>query len=428
MTTIDNSVVTQFQKKRLDNGLTVVAERHPSVRSLCAAVWVNVGSAGDPPAHAGISHFIEHMIFKGTKRRSPLEIAVSLESRGGELNAFTDREMTCYHAFSLAEDLPLVLDLLSDMCLSPTFPVDQLEKERHVLLQELAQIEDSPEETLGDTFFEMIWGNHPMARPIIGSRQSIKGIQTKDLWAHYQKYYRPENLVLSIAGRFEFDRLFSDVEKWFSTPSTAPRKKAAKPRALRFHPEKKKKKFDSDQAHFMLGFEAVGFKSPARFDGLILSFFLGGGMSSRLFQEVREKAGLAYTIDCDYIPYADTGVFTIHSSLHPKSVQKCSDIIKTELQRLMEIPLSEAQLEVVKGQLRGTILLGADQMEVRQESIGRNEMVFGRYISVEEVLGEIESVTPERIQAFARHTFTKKKEAILLLGNHSGGVAKLSVA
>ena len=418
----------EFQKKRLENGLTVVAERHPSVRSLSAGVWVNVGSALDPKPQAGISHFIEHMVFKGTKRRNPLEIAVALESRGGELNAFTDRENTCFHAYSLSEDLPLVLDVLSDLTLSPTFPEDQLEKERHVLLQELAQIEDDPNDILGDLFFEMIWGTHPMGRPIIGSRKTIKAIGTKDLWSFYSKHYRPESLVLSVAGNFEFPALFELVEKYFSSPATTSHVKPAVRKPLKFQPEKKRKKFSSDQAHLMLGFESVGFRDPARFDGLILSFFLGGGMSSRLFQEVREKAGLAYSVDCDYIPYADSGVFTIHSALHPKSVKKCTEIIAIELKRLMDAPLSEKQLDVVKGQLRGTILLGADQMEVRQESLGRNEVVFGRYVSVEEVIREVEGVTPERVQQFAKNTFHKKKEAVLLLGNLSGVPSKISVA
>ncbi len=418
----------EFQKRRLDNGLTVVAERHPSVRSLSAGVWVNVGSAADPLRHAGVSHFIEHMVFKGTKRRSPLEIAVALESRGGELNAWTDREMTCYHAFSLSEDLPLVMDLLSDMSLSPTFPADQLEKERHVLLQELAQIEDSPDDMMGDIFFEMIWGKHPFGRPIIGSRKTIKAIGTKELWAHYTKHYRPESLVLSVAGNFEFSDMFATVEKCFASPKTSSRTKLVERKALKFKSNKKRKTFNSDQTHLMIGFETVGFRDPARFDGLILSFFLGGGMSSRLFQEVREKAGLAYSVDCDYIPYADSGVFTIHSALHPKSVKKCAEIIKHELKRLMEEPLSNAQLEVVKGQLRGTILLGADQMEVRQESLGRNELVFGRYISVEEVIREVEAVTPARVQKFAQNTFHKKREAVLLLGNLTGVPSTISVA
>ncbi len=417
----------EFQKKVLNNGLTVVAERHPSVRSLCAAVWANVGSGLDPTARPGISHFIEHMVFKGTKNRSPLEIAVALESRGGELNAFTDREMTCFHAFSLSEDLPLVMDVLSDLCLSPTFPEDQLEKERHVLLQELAQIEDSPEEMLGDMFFEMIWGNHPMGRPIIGTRQSIMATKSKDLWAHYQRYYRPENLVLSVAGQFKFDELFKEVEKRFNSPATVSRKVVTKPRAFKFRPEKRKKKFQSDQTHLMLGFETVGFKDPTRFDGLILSFFLGGGMSSQLFQEVREKAGLAYSIDCDFIPFAETGVFIIHSAMHHKSVPKAGEILRTELQRLTTDPLSKTQLEVVKGQLRGTILLGADQMDVRQESIGRNELVFGRYVTVEDVIREIEAVTPERVQTFAKKTFKNKKEAVLVLGQLQGSAGSLSL-
>jgi len=276
-------------------------------------------------------------------------------------------------------------------------------------------------------FFEMIWGKHPMARPIIGNRASIKATETKDIWEHYQRFYRPDNMVLSLAGNFEFNALFAEVERRFNSPATVPRGKVLPKKALKFKAEKRKKKFDSDQCHLMLGFETVGFKSPSRFDGLILSFFLGGGMSSRLFQEVREKAGLAYSVDCDYVPFADSGVFTIHSAMNPKSVPKCGEILRTELQRLMDTPLTQTQLDMVKGQLRGTILLGADQMDIRQESLGRNEIVFGRYVSVEEVIGEIDAVTPARVQKFAQNTFKKKKEAVLVLGNLAGSANSISM-
>lgn len=405
-----------YRKATLSNGITLVAERHLHVRSVSIGVWVKTGSSFERPSQNGVSHFIEHMVFKGTERRGPLEIATVLESLGGDLNAFTDREMTCYHATVLHEHVDVALDVLSDLVLHPTFPKEQLERERKVLLQELSMIEETPDDWIADVFFQAIWKDTPLGQPVIGTRKTILGITRAQLLKYFQSFYRPENIIISVAGNVDFEKLRDSCERYFAFSAegpkgTAPRKKHA------YHSAKKTLTTEgAEQTHLLLGFEGIGFRDPYRFDALILSFFLGGGMSSRLFQEIREKAGLAYTVDCDCIPFTDTGVFTIYSAMAPKSLGECLKIVSREIAKLKEHPLGDRELDLVKGQLKGTILLSSDQMEVRQESLGRNEIVFGRYVPVDEVIHEIERVSKERIHELANRLFVPEKESIVTLG------------
>jgi predicted Zn-dependent peptidase len=415
-----------YHKAVLDNGITVVAERHPHVRSVSVGVWVRVGSAMETASTSGISHFIEHMVFKGTERRTPLEIATVLESLGGDLNAFTDRELTCFHATALSEHLDQALDVLSDLVLRPTFPKAQLERERKVLLQELSMVEDSPDEWINDLFFQAVWKDQPLGRPIIGSRKNIQNITRAQLLNFFRDHYRPENLVISVAGNIEFDDLVEKCARFFTFPVQQKMLPLERP-VSKYKGRSKSVTIDSEQLHLLLGFEGVGFRDPYRFDALIMSFFLGGGMSSRLFQEIREVAALAYSVDCDCIPFSETGVFTFYVGMSPKSLKQCLQILGKEIGRLREVPLTIKELEVVKGQLRGTVLLSSDQIEVRQESLGRNEVVFGRYIPVDEVIAEIDRVSPERVQEVARRIFDPAKESAVTLGPVKTKGGKLSI-
>lgn len=403
-----------YNKTVLDNGVTIVAERHPHVRSVSIGAWVKLGSALETKANNGISHFIEHMVFKGTETRTPLEIATVLESLGGDLNAFTDRELTCFHATALSEHVDQALDVLSDLLLRPTFARAQLDRERKVVLQEMAMVEDSPEEWIGDLFFETIWKDQPLGRPVIGTRKNIQTMTRAQILKFFHGHYRPENIVISVAGNIEWDSLVEKCRKYFTFPS------AQKMLPLERSPSKFKRGFKSvvteaEQMHLLMGFEGVGFRDPYRFDALILSFFLGGGMSSKLFQEIRENAGLAYSVECECVPFTDTGVFTFYVGMAPKSLKQCMKILSKEIHSLRETLLTVDQLKVVKGQLKGTILMSSDQVEVRQESLGRNELVFGRYISVEEIIAEIERVSPARIRELARRVFVPEREAVVVL-------------
>lgn len=412
----------EFRKAVLSNGITLVVETHPHVRAASVGVWVRVGSSDETPAQNGLSHFIEHMVFKGTQRRTPFQIATVLESLGGDLNAFTDREVTCFHATVLNEHVHLALDVLSDLVLHPLFPEDQFDRERKVILQELSLVEEAPDDWINDLYFEAVWPTHPLGRPVLGSAASLKGLTRKKLQAFYEKHYRAQSMVISVAGNVDFDEIRDQAEKLFgAAPASTGRADGPTEKKPRYKPVRRLERVDSELAHLLIGFEGVGFRDEARFDGLLLSFFLGGGMSSRLFQEVREKAGLAYGVECDFIPFTHVGLFSIYLALAPKTLPQCLEIIGREVEKLKSTRLREEDLAVVQGQLRGTILLGAEQMEVRQESLGRNELVFGRYVPVEEVIHEIEAVTPDRIHALANRIFLAKKESFLGIGPKSSG-------
>jgi predicted Zn-dependent peptidase len=410
-----DAIPIEFSKVVLDNGLTLVIERHPYVRSVSLGVWVRVGSTSEPASVNGISHFIEHMVFKGTESRTPLQIATWLESVGGDLNAFTDREFTCYHATVLPQHLERAVEILSDLVLHPTFSAKELERERKVLLQELSMTEESPEEWISDLFFDTVFRKEPLGQTVIGNKKNIQKISRAQLFRFFQEHYRPDNMVVSVAGNVSVEAVKAVCEKFFVFPSSQRTLPIKRP-VSNFKARKKAVVApSSEQLHLMMGFPGVGFKDPRRFEALLTSFFLGGGMSSRLFQEVREIAALAYTVDCECVPFTDTGLMLIYVAMNPRSIKPCIEIISRELKRLAEVPLRDEDLEMVKGQLTGTILLSSDHMEVRQESLGRNELVFGRYIPVEEVIAEIAAVTPARVQAFAESTFRRGNEAVVVL-------------
>jgi len=415
-----------YHKAVLENGLTLVGECHPHVKAVSLGLWVKIGSGHETPKQNGLSHFIEHMVFKGTEKRSALEIATVLEGFGGDLNAFTDRELTCFHATVLNEHLGLAIDVLSDLVLRPTFDKAQLEKERKVLLRELMMVEESPDDWIHDLFFQTVWKGHSLGQTIIGTKKTIQGISRAELLKFYELYYRPDNMVLSIAGNVDFDAVRAYCEKYFAYQGDQ-KILPLRPPSAKYKARNRAMRMETDQTHLLIGFEGVGFKNEHRFDALILSFFLGGGMSSRLFQEIREKAGLAYSVECDFIPFVETGVFTISLSTAPRSLKECLRIIGREVQRLVDEPLTEGQLSLVKGQLKGTILLCSDQMETRQESLGRNEVVFGRYIPVEEVIQEIDRVSPESIQALARRLFQPEKESIVTIAKTKARAQTLSI-
>jgi predicted Zn-dependent peptidase len=405
----------EFKKFTLENGLTVVVERHTRVRSVSIGAWVRIGSRFESVREAGLSHFVEHMLFKGTERRSPIQIATALERLGGDLNAFTDKEYTCFHATVLAEHLETALDVLSDLVIHPLFPRAELEREKKILLHELSLVEDAPDDWILDLFLQTIWKDDPLGLPVIGNRANIMATTRARMVTYFKKHYRPDNMVLSVSGNVEFDHVRELAERMFQF---GPVQKVMPSEMARpvYQSKRRHLAAATDQTHLLLGFEGVGFRDPGRFDLLILSFFLGGGMSSRLFQEIREKAALAYTVDCDCISFSDTGIFDVYLNTSPRSLTKCLDILSRELNRLAEKPLTEEDLETVKSQLKGAVLLASDEMESRQESIGRNELVFGRYLPVEEIVKDILKVTPDSVQKMAASTFTARKESVLTLG------------
>ncbi|MBI4404295.1 MAG: insulinase family protein [Deltaproteobacteria bacterium] len=415
-----------YLKRSLSNGVTLIAEKHPQVCSVSVGVWVRAGSCSEEPKRSGVAHFLEHMVFKGTQKRTALEIATIIESLGGELNAFTDREFTCYHATVLSKHIDVALDVLSDLVLRPNFAKKEIEREKKVLLQEMAMVEETPDEWVGDLLFQTVWKGEPLGQPIIGTRKTVRDLSQADLQHFFTEHYCADNMIVAVAGNIDFEALLASCEKCFgSVPARKTLLLSAMPSQYKNH-----KRFvysDCEQVHFLAGYQGVGFKDPYRFDALILSFFLGGGMSSCLFQEVREKAALAYSVECEMVPFTGTGLLTIYVATASKWLIQCQDIIARELARLKSSPISQQDLDVVKGQLSGMILLSSDQMESRQESLGRNEIIFGRYVPVEEVIDEIGRVDSERVWVTAKNIFIKGKESAVVLGKHKVNCRSLSM-
>lgn len=419
-------VAPQFRKAVLSPGVTLVAECHPYVRSVSVGVWVRVGSVNESPNLNGVSHFIEHLAFKGTKSRTPHQIATVLEGLGGDLNAFTEREVTCFHATVLNEHIDIALDVLSDLVVNPTFPKSELERERKVLLQELSMVEESPEDSIYDSLFRQVWKGESLGQPIIGSRKTIQGLSRSMVEKFFEDHYQPTNIVVAVAGGVEFEPLRERCEHYFRF-NRPQQKLNFKRRPVRYHQRHWFQKNTSDQLHCLLGFEGVGVRDPKRYAYLLLSFVLGGGMGSRLFQEIREKAALAYSVDCDFLPFAETGIFTIYAGMSSRSLGKSLEIFSNEFEKLRENDLPMEEMDRVKGQLKGMILLSADQMEARQEALARNEILFGRAVPVEEVLASIDSVTQDDLRQAAKELFSPQKESLIVLSKNKPKLKKLSV-
>jgi predicted Zn-dependent peptidase len=419
-------IVPQFRKAVLSQGVTLVAESHPYVRSVSVGVWVKVGSSSESPSLNGVSHFIEHLAFKGTKTRSPQQIATVLEGLGGELNAFTEREVTCFHATVLNEHIDIALDVLSDLVVNPTFPKQELERERKVLLQELSMVEESPEDSIYDSLFRQVWKGESLGQPIIGSRKTIQNLSRSVVEKFFEDHYQPSNIVVSVAGGVEFEPLRERCEHYFRF-NRPQQRLPFKRREVKYHQRHWHQKNSSDQLHCLLGFEGVGVRDPKRYAYLLLSFVLGGGMGSRLFQEIREKAALAYSVDCDFLPFAETGIFTVYAGMSSRSLGKSLEIFKQEFEKLRESDISLEELDRIKGQLKGMILLSADQMEARQEALARNEMLFGRSVPVEEVLQSIDTVTAEDLRSAAKELFVPERESLVVLSKHKPKLKRLTV-
>jgi predicted Zn-dependent peptidase len=405
----------RFNKTVMDNGLTVLSERLGEFRSLSLGVWVKIGTRNETPPVAGVSHFLEHMLFKGTKNRTPLQIATEVDQVGGEFNAFTAREHTCFHLLLLDRDCNLGLDILSDVLMNSQFKEEEFERERKVILQEISMVEESPEEMAHDIFFEMIYGSHGLGKPILGTEASIKKMKRTDLVEFFRHHYRPEQLVLSVAGDIHHGDIKRKIkplsrDKW---PG----------RALHGNSQSKGRQLSqfskapliksgfwwverpTEQVHLLWGVQGPNYASKDRFAAFLLNVYLGGGMSSTLFQEIREKNGLM-----------DSGVFTIYAATGMGQVPLCLKLIERCVEQIKEKLLSKEELRVIQNNLKGTILLSSDSVESRMSSIARNEMCLGQYQSIQEVCRQIDEVTPADLRRVARNLFQNDERSILALG------------
>jgi len=406
----------------LPGGLRVVTEFLPAVRSVALGIWVGVGSRDEDHAHAGATHYLEHLLFKGTSRRTALEISAEMDAVGGEMNAFTAKEYTCYYARVLDADLPLAVDVLSDMVTSSLITPKDVDAERNVVLEEIAMNEDDPSDTAHEAFTAKLFGDTPLGRPILGTVDSINAITRDQIFEHYQARYTPEHLVVAAAGNLDHDTVVQLVAQAFG-PALGRAAEPAPPRLNGSHsgfgPEAgvgtTLVSRSIEQANLVLGCEALARTDDRRFALGVLNAAFGGGMSSRLFQEVREKRGLAYSVYSFAAQHADTGMWGIYVGCLPAKADEVLAICTEEITRLVEGGLTDAELARGKGQVRGSIVLGLEDPSSRMSRLGKAELVYPRLEPVDEVLTSIDAVTHDDIRAAAAEILTRPK-ALAVVG------------
>ncbi|MFQ5671111.1 MAG: M16 family metallopeptidase [Acidobacteriota bacterium] len=404
---------------RFDNGMTLLTEEMPDLRSVTIGVWLRRGSRHELPELNGISHFIEHLVFKGTERRTALEIAREIDAVGGQMDAFTGKESTCFYVRVLDRHLDLALDLLSDIVLHPWFRTPDIEKERKVIFEEIRMVEDSPEELLSDMLFEERWPDHPLGRPIQGTFESVVQLERDVLKRFFQESYIPPDLVLAAAGRLDAREVEAGVRRAFEARPVLPA--ASNGTAPVDHPGVKvRNKTEMEQLHLCLGLQSLPQAHPDRHALRVLSNLLGGTMSSRLFQKIREDRGLAYSVYSAVSSYSDAGFQSIYAATSPKSAVEVLKIIGDELNALKAGPVGEVELQESKENLKGSVMLNLESSYSRMSSLARKEIVFGRQFTPEEILAGIDAVTAEDLQRLACQTFRRESANLVALGRMAG--------
>jgi predicted Zn-dependent peptidase len=394
----------------LPGGLRVVTEYIPSVHSASVGVWVNVGSRDEGPSVAGAAHFLEHLLFKATPTRSAVDIAQSVDAVGGELNAFTARELTCYYAHVLDTDLELAVDLVADVVLRGRCLADDVEIERAVVLEEIAMRDDDPEDTLGDVFLSAMFGAHPVGRPVIGSTASISAMSRAQLHSFHMRRYTPERMVVAVAGNVEHDDVVALVREHFG-PRLIRGRKPVPPRAgtgrVSGQPRLQLVTRDAEQTHLSLGVRTPGRHWDGRWALSVLNTALGGGLSSRLFQEVRETRGLAYSVYSTVDTFSDSGALSIYAACLPERFDEVARVTTDVLESVARDGITEAECRIAKGSLRGGLVLGLEDSGSRMNRIGRSELNYGEHRSIEQTLARIDSVSLDDVNAVARKLLTR---------------------
>ena len=415
--------MSELATTRLDNGLRVVTESIPNAASVAFGLWVESGSRHETKELNGISHFIEHLLFKGTSRRTARQVAEDIETLGGGINAFTTKEHTCYHTRTLAEHVEPSIDVLADIFLNSLFRSEDVELEREVILQEIFDCEDSPEEFIHDWFLEQYWPGHPLGWNVTGTAETVARIGRDDITAYVAERYRPDRVLVAAAGRLDHDRVVSLVRDRLATMSGT----CEAPRHDRpdFHPGIFVSNRDLEQVHIVVGLPGLALTDERRETAEILITLLGGGMSSRLFQKVREERGLAYSIYAFSSPFHDIGYTGVYAATSKDHVAEVVDLVLEEISDLAGGGLTTNELEKTKRQLIGSIPLGLESTENRMLRIARNQMYFGREIPVTEVIETIEAVTPRDVTELARDIFTLERLGIALLGDAREGMVHL---
>ena len=401
----------------LPGGLRVVTEFVPSVRSASVGVWVNVGSRDEPTSVAGAAHFLEHLLFKATPTRGSVEIAQSVDAVGGELNAFTAKEHTCYYAHVLDDDLELAVDLVSDVVLNGVCAPDDVELERDVVLEEIAMRDDDPEDTIGDVFLSAMFGDHPVGRPVIGSVDSVSAMTRDQLHSFHVRRYVPERMVVAVAGNVDHRHVVGLVREYFGArlcegrDPRPPRKGVGRTPG---RPGLALVNRDCEQTHLFLGVRAPGRHWEHRWALSVLNTALGGGLSSRLFQQIRETRGLAYSVYSAIDTFADTGALSVYAACLPERFTEVVQVTTEVLKAVARDGITENECRIAKGSLRGGLLLGLEDSASRMNRIGRSEINYGEYRTVANTLQRIDAVTLDEVNAVARKVLSGRYGAAVL--------------
>ncbi|HET7151844.1 MAG TPA: pitrilysin family protein [Candidatus Acidoferrum sp.] len=408
-----------IQKHALPNGLVVITETMSHVRSVSVGVWVRNGSRREVPEENGLAHFMEHMVFKGTERRSAEAIAREMDSVGGMLDAFTSKEQICFNAKVLDEHLPIAFDVIADLVLRPKFDSEDVKKERKVVLEEIKMDLDSPEYLLHEIFTRGFWPGHPLGRPILGTPETVKKFHREALRLRFQNWFAPDHLVVTAAGHVTHDQVLELVQSEFGamTPAGPGDDGGAPQTQAPIHLEKKP---DLEQVHLCIGVPSVPLAHQDRFGFAVLNNLLGGGMSSRLFQNIREKRGLAYAVFSELTPYSDAGMMTVYAGTATDTIGQVIDLTIKEFRSLKESPVTEEELRRSKNHLKGSLMLSLESTSSRMSNLARQELYFGRFFSLDEILAAIEAVTAEELQSLARRYFHTDQIAVTVLGPLNG--------
>lgn len=406
--------MSKIKKTILENGIRILTKKIPYVRSVSLGIWVNTGARDETSTENGLSHFIEHMIFKGTHRRSAYQIAKEFDAIGGQNNAFTSMENTCYYAKVMDTHLDTMTDILLDTFLNSVFDAAEVERERTVILQEIGMVEDTPDEHIhilsGNTF----WGDHPLGRSVLGAREKLLAFNSDHLKGFFHRFYQPDRMVVSAAGNIEHDRLVKLMEPALSSikPGEAfPERFPPNGRSLvETHYRQ------LEQTHICAGTPGLSITDPKRFAFSLMNTILGGNMSSRLFQEIRERHGLAYSVYSFTSPHVDTGMFGVYAGVDPKRAVEATALILKELKKVKEKQVDQAELDDAKEFTKGSLFLASESIDNQMVRLAQNELHYNEYIPLETVVKNIDAVTPEEIQDLANELFKADQLALTLLG------------
>lgn len=398
----------------LPNGLRVVSEHVPAVRTVSIGVFVGVGARYELASENGLTHFIEHMVFKGTPRRTARDIAVEIESRGGMLNAFTEKEYTCYYARSLSEDAPVVLDVIADMLRNPILAPEEVDRERNVVIEEIRRARDDAEDAVHDLLDRTVWAQHPLGRPVAGTQRTVSSLTSERIGQFMESHYEPQSMVVAAAGRIPHRTLTRLAERHLGDMSVRRRARRGRPPTPRSVTTLRRKR--SEQVQFCMGLPAFGHGDPRKYTLSLLDMVLGGSMGSRLFQEIREKRGLAYDIGTHTSAYSDCGLFSVSGGTSPDTFDAVLRLTRDELKRTQDAGLSEEELSQAKRRVRGMIALSLESTASRMMGLGRSLLLLGRVIPLDEVLSQVEAVSHEDILTVARELFDPERASLAAIG------------